>query len=132
MVAQLSLSWCERGGGGRARDSGRFARQIIQHNLVTNAKYTHNRPPPPGAVLAGTVLIGPPLGDREYRLAQFHCHWGEDCEHGSEHQVNGRSYSAEVSSPPQGAYYGWRRRWHTKDLPVARDAQLVRWRDRRV
>lgn len=43
------------------------------------------------------VLAGPPLADREYRLAQFHCHWGEDCYHGSEHQINGKSFAAEVS-----------------------------------
>lgn len=29
-------------------------------------------------------------------MAQFHCHWGEDCDHGSEHQINGQSYAAEL------------------------------------
>lgn len=43
------------------------------------------------------VLSGPPLGNREYRLAQLHCHWGQDCDHGSEHQINGKSFAAEVS-----------------------------------
>ncbi|KAG9510179.1 Carbonic anhydrase 7 [Fragariocoptes setiger] len=44
-----------------------------------------------------TLLCGPPLRDRQYRLAQFHCHWGarEDaC--GSEHTINGQGYSAEI------------------------------------
>lgn len=41
-------------------------------------------------------MCGPALGDREYRLAQFHCHWGADQAHGSEHKVNGHSYSAEL------------------------------------
>lgn len=44
-----------------------------------------------------SVLAGPPFGDREFRLAQFHCHWGSNNQCGSEHQINGQSYSAEVS-----------------------------------
>ena len=44
------------------------------------------------------MLSGPPLGDREYRLAQLHCHWGEHSQGGSEHTINGRAFSAEVSS----------------------------------
>lgn len=42
-------------------------------------------------------MSGPPFGDRHYQLAQFHCHWGSHCNSGSEHTINGRSYSAEVS-----------------------------------
>lgn len=37
------------------------------------------------------------MADREYCLAQFHCHWGEDCTSGSEHLINGRAFAAEVS-----------------------------------
>lgn len=43
-----------------------------------------------------TLLAGPPLGDREYRLAQVHAHWGESSNHGSEHQINGKSFAAEI------------------------------------
>lgn len=43
------------------------------------------------------VLSGPPLGDREYRLAQVHAHWDtDDCNQGSEHQINGKSFAAEI------------------------------------
>ncbi len=41
------------------------------------------------------ALTGGPL-QHNYRLAQFHCHWGKDCSAGSEHTVNGKSYAAEV------------------------------------
>ena len=40
-------------------------------------------------------LKGGPLSDT-YRMVQFHCHWGADSSVGSEHQVDGRSYAAEV------------------------------------
>ncbi|XP_064640381.1 carbonic anhydrase 2-like [Lineus longissimus] len=36
------------------------------------------------------------MGDTEYRLAQFHFHWGATSNEGSEHTVNGRPYSAEL------------------------------------
>jgi len=42
-----------------------------------------------------TSLRGGPL-QHNYRLAQFHCHWGKDCSVGSEHTVNGKSYAAEL------------------------------------
>lgn len=47
-------------------------------------------------IKANTLLSGPPFGDREFRLAQLHCHWGESCDSGSEHQINGKSFAAEL------------------------------------
>lgn len=44
-----------------------------------------------------TVLTGGPL-EGNYRLAQFHCHWGKNSSCGSEHTVDGKAYAAEVSS----------------------------------
>lgn len=32
----------------------------------------------------------------EYKLAQFHLHWGDDFRGGSEHTVDGRRYFSEV------------------------------------
>ncbi|RZF35046.1 hypothetical protein LSTR_LSTR009638 [Laodelphax striatellus] len=40
-------------------------------------------------------LAGGPLGNK-YRLEQFHCHWGRDSTTGSEHTVDGKSYSGEL------------------------------------
>ncbi|XP_077297756.1 carbonic anhydrase 1 [Arctopsyche grandis] len=41
-------------------------------------------------------IRGGPLGNDTYRLVQFHAHWGcTDCT-GSEHTVNGKSFSAEL------------------------------------
>lgn len=40
-------------------------------------------------------LTGGPL-QHEYVLEQFHCHWGKTNDTGSEHTVEGRSYSAEL------------------------------------
>lgn len=31
-----------------------------------------------------------------YHLEQFHCHWGETNDAGSEHTVDGKQYAAEV------------------------------------
>jgi len=42
-----------------------------------------------------TRLMGGPLKNN-FRLAQFHAHWGKDCSCGSEHTVNGKSYAAEL------------------------------------
>lgn len=44
-----------------------------------------------------TELIGGPLGSK-YKLEQFHCHWGRDSKAGSEHTVDGKAYSGEVSA----------------------------------
>lgn len=43
----------------------------------------------------GSVLKGGPL-QAEYVLDQFHCHWGETNEKGSEHTVNGEHFAAEL------------------------------------
>ncbi|RWS28690.1 carbonic anhydrase-like protein 2 [Leptotrombidium deliense] len=42
-----------------------------------------------------TILKGGPL-KHNYKLAQFHCHWGKDCNVGSEHTVDGKYYAAEL------------------------------------
>lgn len=42
-----------------------------------------------------TALSGGPL-DGEYELWQFHAHWGDCNEKGSEHTVKGKMYSGEV------------------------------------
>lgn len=43
----------------------------------------------------GATLSGGPL-NHDYQLIQYHCHWGETDDVGSEHLVNGQSYAAEV------------------------------------
>lgn len=44
-----------------------------------------------------TSLYGAHLNSLfRYRLDQFHCHWGANDEEGSEHTVDGRTYSAEL------------------------------------
>uniref|UniRef100_A0A8C5QML1 Carbonic anhydrase n=1 Tax=Leptobrachium leishanense TaxID=445787 RepID=A0A8C5QML1_9ANUR len=42
-----------------------------------------------------SVISGGPLSDK-YRLRQFHFHWGESDDHGSEHKVDGSSFAAEL------------------------------------
>ncbi|NXL04642.1 CAH1 anhydrase, partial [Mesembrinibis cayennensis] len=44
-----------------------------------------------------SVLTGGPLTGT-YRLRQFHFHWGQTDEQGSEHTVDGRKYASEVES----------------------------------
>lgn len=46
---------------------------------------------------AFAVLTGGPLTGT-YRLRQFHFHWGQTDEQGSEHTVDGRKYASEVES----------------------------------
>ncbi|ENN72245.1 hypothetical protein YQE_11108, partial [Dendroctonus ponderosae] len=43
----------------------------------------------------GSNLSGGPL-DGTYVLEQFHCHWGQTNEEGSEHTVNGEKYAGEL------------------------------------
>lgn len=45
---------------------------------------------------AGSKLTGGPLFNDEYQLEQFHCHWGCSDGKGSEHTVDGQSYSGEL------------------------------------
>lgn len=42
-----------------------------------------------------SVLSGGPLSDK-YKLEQFHLHWGNCDNHGSEHTIDGREYAAEL------------------------------------
>lgn len=42
-------------------------------------------------------LTGGPLGDDLFVLEQFHCHWGENDNEGSEHTVCGARFSGEVN-----------------------------------
>ncbi|XP_059617894.1 carbonic anhydrase 2 [Phlebotomus argentipes] len=44
----------------------------------------------------GSELTGGPLGADKYLLEQFHCHWGCSDNKGSEHTVDGLSYSGEL------------------------------------
>ncbi|XP_063915261.1 carbonic anhydrase 2-like isoform X2 [Zophobas morio] len=44
----------------------------------------------------GSELTGGPLEDNKYVLEQFHCHWGQDNDQGSEHTVNGEKYAGEL------------------------------------
>lgn len=46
---------------------------------------------------AFAVLTGGPLTG-VYRLRQFHFHWGQTDEQGSEHTVDGKKYASEVKS----------------------------------
>ncbi|XP_049880947.1 carbonic anhydrase 1 [Pectinophora gossypiella] len=41
-------------------------------------------------------LRGGPLGNNVYKLEQWHCHWGSKNGEGSEHTVDGRSFSGEL------------------------------------
>ncbi|CAH1105411.1 unnamed protein product [Psylliodes chrysocephalus] len=43
----------------------------------------------------GSELRGGPLLD-EYVLNQFHCHWGESNDRGSEHTINGQYFAGEL------------------------------------
>ncbi|KAI4469836.1 carbonic anhydrase [Holotrichia oblita] len=43
----------------------------------------------------GSELIGGPL-EGKYVLEQFHCHWAETSDKGSEHTMNGRTYAGEL------------------------------------
>ncbi|ESN90579.1 hypothetical protein HELRODRAFT_71060 [Helobdella robusta] len=45
---------------------------------------------------ATSSFSGGPAEDRTYNLKQFHFHWGSKDGVGSEHKVNGKSYSAEL------------------------------------
>lgn len=44
----------------------------------------------------GSELSGGPLHDDVFQLEQFHCHWGCSDGKGSEHTVDGTSYSGEL------------------------------------
>lgn len=44
----------------------------------------------------GSALSGGPLNDNVFQLEQFHCHWGCSDGKGSEHTVDGITYSGEL------------------------------------
>jgi len=46
----------------------------------------------------GATLTGGPLGDDTFTLNQFHVHFGCDNDRGSEHTLNGKAFSAQVSN----------------------------------
>jgi len=50
-------------------------------------------------------LSGGPL-DSEYRLVQYHAHWGSDGGQGSEHKVNGELYDGELHLVHYNSKYG--------------------------
>ncbi|CAD5220568.1 unnamed protein product [Bursaphelenchus okinawaensis] len=54
------------------------------------------------STIAGTHL---PYGN-DYRLAQFHAHWGENKRCGSEHFLNGKPYSGEIHCVFWNTSYG--------------------------
>ncbi|KAH3769696.1 hypothetical protein DPMN_170970 [Dreissena polymorpha] len=41
-------------------------------------------------------LTGGPLGSQQFRLEQFHLHWGADDNRGSEHTIDGKMFASEV------------------------------------
>jgi len=43
----------------------------------------------------GSLLTGGPF-PHKYRVEQFHFHWGKSSEHGAEHLINEKKYSAEL------------------------------------
>lgn len=54
----------------------------------------------------GSLLEGGPLGNDKYRLQQFHCHWGKVPEEGSEHTVDGTTFSGEIHLVHWNEKYG--------------------------
>lgn len=68
-------------------------------NGKVSGKLTNNGHAPTLAIskVKGTAsMTGGPLGDGVYKLEQFHFHFGCKKDQGSEHTVNGDSYSGEV------------------------------------
>ncbi|XP_052283380.1 uncharacterized protein LOC127880170 isoform X13 [Dreissena polymorpha] len=41
-------------------------------------------------------LTGGPLGKQQFRLEQFHLHWGADDNRGSEHTIDGKTFASEL------------------------------------
>ena len=68
-------------------------------NGKVSGKLTNNGHAPTLAIskVKGTAsMTGGPFGDGVYKLEQFHFHFGCKKDQGSEHTVNGDSYSGEV------------------------------------
>ncbi|XP_063693185.1 carbonic anhydrase 1-like [Bolinopsis microptera] len=51
-------------------------------------------------------LTGGPVGDSNYTLQQFHFHWGDNAQHGSEHKIEGEFSSAELHFVFKNEKYG--------------------------
>ncbi|BFZ13028.1 hypothetical protein BsWGS_16067 [Bradybaena similaris] len=47
-------------------------------------------------ITADSTITGGPLLNDQYKLVQFHFHWGHDDKSGSEHTVNGKKYPCEL------------------------------------
>ncbi|XP_032629160.1 carbonic anhydrase 1-like isoform X2 [Chelonoidis abingdonii] len=60
----------------------------VGHSFHVNFEDKDNR-----SVVTGGPLTG------NYRLHQFHFHWGQTDDHGSEHTVDGEKYASEVGPP---------------------------------
>ncbi|KAH3803464.1 hypothetical protein DPMN_131725 [Dreissena polymorpha] len=51
-------------------------------------------------------LTGGPLGNKLFRLAQFHLHWGADDTRGSEHTIDWKQFAAELHLVHWNTKYG--------------------------
>ncbi|KAH3727792.1 hypothetical protein DPMN_053737 [Dreissena polymorpha] len=51
-------------------------------------------------------LTGGPVGNQQFRLAQFHLHWGADDTRGSEHTIDGEAFAAELHIVHWNTTYG--------------------------
>ncbi|XP_052215705.1 carbonic anhydrase 2-like [Dreissena polymorpha] len=51
-------------------------------------------------------LTGGHLGNQQFRLAQFHLHWGADDTRGSEHTIDGKQFAAELHLVHWNTKYG--------------------------
>ncbi|XP_052283370.1 uncharacterized protein LOC127880170 isoform X4 [Dreissena polymorpha] len=51
-------------------------------------------------------LTGGPLGKQQFRLEQFHLHWGADDNQGSEHTIDGKMFASELHLVHWNTKYG--------------------------
>ncbi|XP_052212006.1 carbonic anhydrase 7-like [Dreissena polymorpha] len=51
-------------------------------------------------------LTGGPLGNQQFRLEEFHLHWGADNRRGSEHTIDGKMFAAELHLVHWNTKYG--------------------------
>ncbi|XP_052286836.1 carbonic anhydrase 2-like [Dreissena polymorpha] len=51
-------------------------------------------------------LTGGPLGNNQFKLAEFHLHWGADNRRGSEHMIDGKMFAAELHLVHWNTKYG--------------------------
>jgi carbonic anhydrase len=69
----------------------------------------------PASTCKSLVSGGPAADDCTYKLAQFHMHWGDSDNCGSEHLIDGRSYPAELHFV----------NWNTNEFKEAANAMIV-------